>query len=164
MFVRLAVVALALIGLGLAVRLYMSRSGEDRLRAGEAIDIRQLREPIPGNAFLACPPDYCRATAASSPIFSLPAARLVQLWTQMMTGEPRIVIVTDEPQQHRLVIIQRTPLLRFPDIVTVEFVAIDDNRSSLAVYSRARYGSGDFGTNRRRVLAWLGRIEQLAHQ
>jgi uncharacterized protein (DUF1499 family) len=164
MFVRLAVVALALIGLGLAVRLYMSRSDEDRLRAGEAIDIRQLREPIPGNAFLACPPDYCRATAASSPIFSLPAARLVQLWTQMMTGEPRIVIVTDEPQQHRLVIIQRTPLLRFPDIVTVEFVAIDDNRSSLAVYSRARYGSGDFGTNRRRVLAWLGRIEQLAHQ
>jgi uncharacterized protein (DUF1499 family) len=101
--------------------------------------------------------------AAPSPIFSLPVARLVQLWTQMMT-EPRIVIVTDQPQQHRLVIIQHTPLLRFPDIVTVEFVAIDDNRSSLAVYSRARYGSGDFGTNRRRVLAWLGRIEQLAHQ
>jgi len=163
MFVRLAVVALALVGLGLAVRLYMSRSGEDRLRAGEAIDIRQLREPIPGNAFLACPPDYCQAMAAPSPIFSLPVARLVQLWTQMMT-EPRIVIVTDQPQQHRLVIIQHTPLLRFPDIVTVEFVAIDDNRSSLAVYSRARYGSGDFGTNRRRVLAWLGRIEQLAHQ
>jgi uncharacterized protein (DUF1499 family) len=142
----------------------MSRSGEDRLRYREAVDIRDLRDPIPGNAFLACPPDYCQAMAASSPIFSLPAARLVQLWTQMMTGEPRIVIVTDEPQQHRLVIIQRTPLLRFPDIVTVEFVAIDDNRSSLAVYSRARYGSGDFGTNRRRVLAWLGRIEQLAHQ
>ena len=31
-------------------------------------------------------------------------------------------------------------------------------RSSVAIFSRARYGKADFGTNRKRVLAWLDRL------
>jgi uncharacterized protein (DUF1499 family) len=128
------------------------------------VAIRELRDPIPGNAFLACPPDYCAATAASSPAFAMPVDRLAQLWAEMVAGEPHVVTVANELAQHRVVAIQHTPLLRFPDIVTVEFVALGPDRSSLAIYSHARYGSGDFGTNRKRVLAWLSRLEQLAGQ
>ena len=51
---------------------------------------------------------------------------------------------------------------RFPDLVTVEFVALAPDRSSLALYSRARYGRSDFGVNRRRVLRWLSRLQQIA--
>ena len=68
----------------------------------------------------------------------------------------------DETAQHRLVVIQHTPLLRFPDIIAVEFVALAADRSSVAVYSRARYGKGDFGTNRKRVLTWLSEVEPWA--
>jgi hypothetical protein len=164
MILKLFAAGLVLAGLGLALRLYMGRTAEDALGPSERIDIRELRDPIPGNAFLACPPGYCRATAAPSPILALPVERLSRLWDAMITEEPHIVIVADEPAEHRLAVIQHTPLLRFPDIVTVEFVALDAGRSSVAIYSRARYGSGDFGTNRRRVLAWLGRLEQLARQ
>ena len=162
MFMKLVIAVLVLVGLGLAVRIYMSRPAEDRLRAGERVAIRDLRDPIPGNAFLACPPDYCRAKAAASPVFAIPVEQLAALWTQMLAGEPNIVKVAAEPDQHRLVVIQHTPLLRFPDIITVEFVALGPDRSSLAVYSHARYGSGDFGTNRRRVEAWLNRLQNLA--
>jgi hypothetical protein len=155
---------LVLVLAGLGLRLYMSRAAEDRLRPDERIDIRELRDPIPGNAFLACPPGYCTASAAPSPIFAMPVERLAGLWGGMMAGEPRVVTVADEPAQHRIVLIPHTPLLRFPDIVTVEFVAFGDARSSLAIYSRARYGRGDFGTNRKRVEAWLARLERLAGQ
>jgi len=72
------------------------------------------------------------------------------------------VTAAEEPAQNRLVVIQHTPLLRFPDIVTVEFVALDPHRSSVALYSRARYGKLDFGVNRRRVETWLARLQQLA--
>ena len=162
MLLKLLVVVLAVAGFGFAVRLYMGRAAEDRLRPDEHVVIAELRDPIPGNAFLACPPDYCQASAAPSPIFALPVDRLAQLWRQMIAGEPHVVSVADEPAEHRLVAIQHTPLLHFPDIVTVELVALAPDRSSLAIYSRARYGKGDFGTNRRRVLAWLGRLESLA--
>jgi len=164
MLIKLSVIALVLAGLGLALRLYMGRAAEDRLRAGEAIDIRDLRDPIPGNAFLACPPDYCAAIAAPSPIFEVPVERLVRDWMTLMAGEPRVAIAADDSARRRLVVIQHTALLRFPDVVTVEFVTLSPDRSSLAIYSRARYGRGDFGTNRRRVLAWLGQIAQLAGQ
>jgi uncharacterized protein (DUF1499 family) len=164
MLTKLIVAALLLVGVGIAVRIYMSRPAEDQLQPEERIAIRELRDPIPGNAFLVCPPNYCRASAAPSPIFALPAERLAELWSKMLAGEPNIVIVDTEMVEHRLVAIQHTPLLRFPDIITAEFVPLGPDKSSVAVYSRARYGKGDFGTNRKRVLAWLGHLEGEAGQ
>ena len=80
----------------------------------------------------------------------------------MLANEINIVPVAYEAERHRLVVIQHTPLLQFPDIVTIEFIALAADRSTLALYSRARYGRSDFGTNRRRVLRWLNRLKPLA--
>jgi uncharacterized protein (DUF1499 family) len=153
---------LALAALGLAVRLYMGRAAENALHPDERVTLAELRDPIPGNAFLACPPGYCAATALESPVFALSVDRLAEDWAETIAGESGIVQVEDNPAAHRIVLIQHTPLLRFPDIITVEFVAIAPDRSSLAIYSRARYGRGDFGTNRKRVLRWLNRLAQIA--
>jgi uncharacterized protein (DUF1499 family) len=164
MLMKLIVAALLLVGAALAVRIYMSRPAEDQLRPDERIAIRELRDPVPGNAFLACPPDYCRATAAPTPVFAVPVEQLARLWAKLLASEPHVVIVASEATGHRLVAIQHTPLLRFPDIITAEFVALGPDRSSVAVYSQARYGKGDFGTNRKRVLAWLGQLAAQAGQ
>ncbi|HTW51878.1 MAG TPA: DUF1499 domain-containing protein [Stellaceae bacterium] len=164
MLTKLVIAVSVVAGLALATRLYMGRAAQDTLQPGEHVAIRELHDPLPDNSFLVCPPDYCAATAGPSPIFALPADRLEHDWRQMLAREPGTVIVADEPAQHRLVVIQHTRLLRFPDIVTAEFVALDGDRSGVAVYSKSRYGSGDFGTNRRRVLAWLDRLRRQAGQ
>lgn len=153
---------LVLAGFCLALRLYMGRTAENMLQAGERVMLGELRDPIPGNAFLACPPGYCAATAAESPVFAISVDRLVDRWGEMIAGESYVIQVEEQPAAHRLVLIQHTPLLRFPDIITVEFVALASDRSSLAIYSRARYGRGDFGTNRKRVLRWLDRLARIA--
>jgi uncharacterized protein (DUF1499 family) len=162
MLIGLAVVALLVAGLGLAVRLYMSRDAEIALAPGERVVIRELRDPLPGNSALACPPDYCAAAAAPSLVFALPVERLTDAWRRMLAAEPQVFPVASDPQAQRFTVIQRTPLLHFPDIVTVEFVALGPDRSSLAVCSRARYGRGDFGANRKRVMRWLSRLGPLA--
>jgi hypothetical protein len=159
MLISLLAVTLVVTGGAVALRLYMGRAAEDELRPDERIVISELRDPIPSNAFLACPPGYCAATAASSPVFALPVERLSELWIEMIARKPHVVTVFNETAQHRLVVIQHTPLLRFPDIIAVEFVALAADRSSVAVYSRARYGKGDFGINRKRVLTWLSEVE-----
>ncbi|HEV2189841.1 MAG TPA: DUF1499 domain-containing protein [Stellaceae bacterium] len=153
---------LVLTGFCLVLRLYMGRAAENMLQPGERVMLAELRDPIPGNAFLACPPGYCAATAAASPVFALSVDRLVERWGEMIAGESNVIQVENQPAAHRLVLIQHTPLLRFPDVITVEFVALASDQSSLAIYSQARYGRGDFGTNRRRVLRWLDRLARIA--
>ena len=158
---RFEIIAAAVVPLLTAagMRLYMGRPAEDRLRPGERVVIAELPPPLPGNAFLVCPAGYCAvAAAAGAPEFAISAARLQQCWRQLLAGERHVAEMAAEPQAQRIVYIAHTPLLRFPDIVTVEFVALAAERSCLAVYSRARYGRADFGINRRRVEAWLRRL------
>jgi hypothetical protein len=161
MLVALLVVALLLAGFGLALRLYMGRAAEDALRPDERISIADLRNPLPGNAFLACPAGYCTATATPSPVFSLSTLRLAEAFSDAIAGESGIVWVAEDESRHPLAVIQHSLLLRFPDVITIEFVALGPERSSLAIYSRARYGRGDFGVNRKRVLRWLARLRQI---
>ena len=149
--------------LGLGLRLFMDRDAENRLRPGEAAALAEMRGPLPAYGFLTCPVGSCGiADAATSPVFAIDADRLAEHWAHLIAREPRIVAAFAEPEERRFVLIQHSAALRFPDVVTVEFVALGADRSSLAVYSRARYGSYDFGVNGRRVLAWLKRLQQLA--
>ena len=52
----------------------------------------------------------------------------------------------------------RTPIVRWPDWVTVRFIPLGEDQSTLAIYSRSVYGRKDFGTNERRITDWLARL------
>ena len=84
---------------------------------------------------------------------------------QVTAGEPVRLVIRSKDTVHGFSI----PKLKIDvqvrkggDPVTVEFVALAPDRSSLALYSRARYGRSDFGVNRGRVLRWLSRLQQIA--
>jgi uncharacterized protein (DUF1499 family) len=159
----LVATVLVLAMLGLTLRIYMGREAEDRLAAGEAVSIAELRSPLPKASFVACPPDYCSAAKAiASPVFELPWDRLRDYWIEVISGEKRLVSVAANSERWRLVYIQHSPILRFPDIVTVEFVPLGPNRSSIAIYSRSRYGEYDFSKNRKRVERWLVLLRRVA--
>src|SRR5487761_1191951 len=161
-------IATGLLGAGLAVavlaasvRVFMSRPAEDRLAPQEQVDIAALRAPLPQPSFLACPANYCAAhPAITTPIFAVSWQQLKDDWTRAIAAEPRVVRVEEHSQGRRLVYIQHSPAFRFPDIVTVEFVALGSDRSGIALYSRSRYGRSDFGKNRERVERWLGLLEK----
>lgn len=147
----------------LAVRIYMGREAEDRLAASEAVGIAELRSPLPHASFLTCPAGFCSAAeAVTSPVFEVPWERLHAYWTEVISGEKRVIPVKVGLDLRRFVYIEHTPTLRFPDIITVEFVPLAPDRSSIAVYSRSRYGEYDFGKNRKRVEKWLALLQRVA--
>jgi Protein of unknown function (DUF1499) len=158
----LLAIGLAILLPALGLRIYMGSGAEDRLAAQEAAGIAELRSPLPKNSFLACPPDYCSVLAAVvSPEFDMPWDRLRDYWMEMISNEKRVVRAA-EFAPWRYIYIQHTPLFRFPDIITVEFVPLGPDRSSIAVYSRSRYGQYDFAKNRKRVERWLLTLQKLA--
>lgn len=148
---------------GLAVRIYMGREAENRLAPSEAVSIAELRSPLPKPSFLFCPPGYCAAAEAiASPVFPMPWERLRDYWTEVVSGEKRVETIAADPDARRFVYIQHSPTFRFPDIITIEFVPLGPNRSSIAIYSRSRYGHDDFGKNRKRVGKWMALLEKVA--
>jgi uncharacterized protein (DUF1499 family) len=159
----LAVTLLGVAAFGLALRIYMGRDAENRLAPSEAVNLADLHSPLPRAGFLFCPPAYCPAAeAVASPVFPMPWERLRDYWTEVISGEKRVETVVADPDDRRFVYIQHSPTFRFPDIITVEFVQLGPNRSSIAIYSRSRYGHYDFGKNRRRVGKWLALLEKMA--
>jgi hypothetical protein len=107
--------------------------------------------------------DYCSAaTAITSPVFDLPWDRLRDYWIEMISGEARVVRAIADFGPRRYVYIQHSPLFRFPDIVTVELIPLGPARSSIALYSRSRYGEYDFAKNRKRVEKWLFLLQRVA--
>jgi uncharacterized protein (DUF1499 family) len=154
-------VGLPVIAAGLALRMYMGRSAEDRLAPDEVVSIADLHRPLARPGFLACPPGYCGGADIESPIFTMPWDQLREYWKEI--AEISAIPVVSEFEHRRAVYIQHSPIFRFPDIVTVEFVALGPERSSLAVYSRSRYGGYDFAANRKRVERWLFQLQEVAH-
>ena len=108
------------------------------------------------NQFLVSPDNYCDVRPHMvSPVFELSVADLRERWMALIAAQPRMETrqADDEAMQYEF--IQRTKYMRFPDIITVRFIPLEQARSTLAVFSRSRYGRRDFGVNKKRVRSWL---------
>ena len=127
----------------------------------EPLDFAAPRLTDRPNQFLMCPPGLCGAEAhAESPIFEVPVDRLRARWEAVAAAQPRVTLLAGVSDGRQFAYVQRSARFRFPDIVTVRFIAVSPSRSSLAVYSRAIYGRRDFGVNRARIEAWLAELRQ----
>jgi uncharacterized protein (DUF1499 family) len=117
------------------------------------------RTPTP-NQYLLCPPDLCTTqTNGVAPAFDLPVEQLQAAWEQMIAEQPRVELLRRDIANVQLDYVQRTRLLRFPDLVTVRFIPIDDAHATLAIYSRSIYGKGDLGVNRTRIDDWMSKLK-----
>jgi hypothetical protein len=124
------------------------------------IDFGTLQRGPDPNQYLLCPKGMCTAeTDGEAPVFDVPIEQLQVAWDEMLAEQPRLQVLRREVTNMQIDYVQRSRLLRFPDLVTVRFVPIDDAHSTLAIFSRSVYGKGDMGVNRIRVEEWLARLK-----
>lgn len=91
-----------------------------------------------------------------SPVYERPASEVYDAIKAVAIGEPRVQVISDDPAKRKLKVVQRTRVIRFPDYVSIEIASMPDGKTTVLVYSRARFGIRDFGVNRRRIDRWLG--------
>lgn len=122
----------------------------------DAVDFKTLQRKSSPNDYLVCPPDYCSARFdAASPIFETSAAELRRNFLEAVETLPRVTLIARDAENEQYDFEARTPIIGFPDTVTVRFLAVAEQRSSVALYSRSHYGHSDLGWNKRRVNSWL---------
>ena len=126
-----------------------------------AVDFAALKLTDRPNQFLICPPGLCGAKAhADSPLFDVPVERLRARWREVVAGQPSVESLAEDQDGLGFDYVQRSPRFRFPDLITVRFIAAAPERSTLAIYSRSIYGESDFGVNRERIEAWLALLRE----
>ena len=127
------------------------------------IDFAMLQRGPGPNQYLLCPKGMCQAeTDGEAPVFDMPVEQLQVAWDEMLAEQPRLQVLRRDVTNVQIDYVQRSRLLRFPDLITVRFVPIDETHSTVAIYSRSVYGEGDMGVNRARVEEWLARVKAKA--
>jgi uncharacterized protein (DUF1499 family) len=124
------------------------------------IDFATLQRGPAPNQYLLCPAALCRTqTDGEAPVFDVSVSKLRAEWDELIADQPRVQVLRRDLTNEQIDYVQRSRLLRFPDIITVRFLPIDDTHATLAIYSRSVYGKGDMGVNRARVEEWLARLK-----
>ena len=124
-----------------------------KLKSIEPINFAALVRPTSPNTYLVCPEGFSAAEPdQEAPIFADNLATVIKAWETVVGEQPRMTEVedlrTEGPQR---TYVQRTALMGYPDIITVQVIDMDDDHTSLALYSRSQYGYSDMGTNKRRI-------------
>ncbi len=125
----------------------------------ETVDFPTLKLKSTPNQYLVCPEGYCTARAHRvAPKFSVSVQSLQDAWFEVIASQPSTQVIARDEAARQFDIETLTPLVGFPDTITVRFLETQDGGSTLAVYSRSFYGKSDLGTNKKRLDAWLAQL------
>jgi uncharacterized protein (DUF1499 family) len=125
-------------------------------------NFQNLTLPKFPNHYLVCPDSYCNVTPnVVSPIYPESAEDLFTDFNQMISQQPRTTFVYSMPETGQYVLVQKSLIFGFPDDITVQFIALPNNQSTLAIYSKSRYGFYDFDMNKKRLESWLQQLGQI---
>jgi uncharacterized protein (DUF1499 family) len=95
-----------------------------------------------------------------SPVYAVSPAELMQAFDRMALAQPRTERLSGTPDgQSHVTYVQRTPLVAYPDYVSVRAVSAGDGGSALVILSRSRFGKSDLGVNRARMTQWLEALD-----
>ena len=123
------------------------------------VDFETLQLSPKPNQYLVCPPGYCPAdTHLTSPVFDVSKGELQQAWSAMIDSEPRVRRLGSSLDGAQIDYEATTPLMGYPDTVTVRFLEATEGGSTLVVFSRSHYGYGDLGANKKRIDDWLAKL------
>lgn len=128
--------------------------GSKTIKSG-SVTFEELERRDTPNDYLVCPEGFCKKAEPDrlSPVIPVPAKDLRARVDALLASAPRTTIVSADDRH--IVAEQRSLIFRFPDTIDIAIVPVDTESSTVAIYSRSRYGYSDLGANERRVSAWL---------
>ena len=119
------------------------------------------RGPKP-NQYIICPADLCQAglADAAGPVYVALAADLRAALREIALAEPMTELVGSAADMARDRFVQRTPLMRYPDTVVVEFLPAGEATTTMAAYSRSLIGYSDRDENGKRLNRWIAALDE----
>jgi len=122
------------------------------VRESDPVDFATLQLSGNPNQYLLCPPGLCGEQAhAESAVYDMPADALRTRWEAVVLAQPRVTVLQRDRTNLQVDYVQRSARFRFPDVISVRFIPLTPDTSTIAIYSRSVFGKSDFGVNRERI-------------
>ncbi len=119
--------------------------------------LQSLSRPTTPNTSLAGPAGFTPAPDILTPVYNVAPADLYAAISKIAVEMPRTFTLVKYDDHLEAAFVARSRVFNFPDIIEVK-VAPQGTGSTLILYSASRYGSSDFGVNRKRVEQWLAAL------
>jgi uncharacterized protein (DUF1499 family) len=91
----------------------------------------------------------------AAPTYALAPADLAAQFDAFARQQPRTHRIGGSPAEGMMTYEVRSKLVGYPDFVSVKVIDLGDGTSTLALFSRSRFGYGDQGVNAKRLRDWL---------
>lgn len=112
--------------------------------------------PNTPNYFLMAPVGYSTIeTKPESPVFEVDVATLEKTWQIMMNKRKRMRLRSGSKSKRRYHYLERSLILALPHFVVVKLIPVNDQQSTIVLFSYSIYGYFDFGYNRQLVYQLL---------
>jgi uncharacterized protein (DUF1499 family) len=116
------------------------------------------------NDSLACPePSVACANVPVdhwTPVFEAAGPVVFDVARRLIEAMPGAVVVEDQGERLQLRAVVRTPLLRFPDTLSIRVREPAPGQAEVWLYSRSQIGHFDFGANDRRIRDLLRQLQR----
>jgi uncharacterized protein (DUF1499 family) len=131
------------------------------LAMSQRTDFETLTPPNKPNWRLVAPKGLCKKATpqAEAPVYAIAVEALWDRLVKTVAAEPRVRIHEQDKRALYLDFTQTSFFFRFPDRVSIQLIAAGDARSTLAIYSRSKYGHSDLGVNAKRVERLLAALQ-----
>lgn len=83
------------------------------------------------------------------------AAEVMARLDRIIRATPRTRVFAGSPAEGMVTYVTRSRIWGFPDYTTVS----QEARDQIVIHGRLRFGRSDLGVNRRRIEAWLARLD-----
>lgn len=127
--------------------------------SSELVEIATVNKtPLP-NQYLICPDGYCDEVADhTAPIFNVSVDKIREVLSGIETADANFSSVNSDADDLRKKFIWRSPFWRFPNLISVEIIPLENERSTIAIYAQAQLGQSDLGANKAFVDELLRKI------
>lgn len=128
--------------------------------SGLAVAMRAV--PMPADAWHVDPeevtpperPNYALLAGADAPVAALPPPEAAEA-LERAAAEDGAELIAGDLGAGLATYVVRSPLMGFPDAVSVRLDPAGEDGTRISVFARARFGYSDMGVNAKRVRDWL---------
>lgn len=117
--------------------------------SSEIIQVATIKKTTKPNQYLVCPNDFCdEKSDRISPVFDASVDRLQAVIAEIERNDANFSKVNSDDGDRRQKYIMRSPFWRFPNLISVEYIPLENDQSTIAIYAQAQLGQSDLGANK----------------